>query len=275
MYSVEYDQYTLDKITLNESIIMYRIIPDISNDKTLYIIPGSGHQGVRDVMGIPSEYSKAYYQSNIGKRLALEQGYTIYSIELDGWGERQVKNDLVCFNGHMYTCEFEHLRENLLFYDIDIESIHHKEISTGLSYIIQESTHALEPKISMLGISAGCKLVDSALANKEYINGLVLSSCLGTTSDAPMFGDRYGKGQNLHAREVDMVMAMSPVPLYVSYGKQEGGIFGYEVSTGLIKSSLVKAYKLHSAEDRFSYHIHENQGHGYHIPSVISFLDLI
>ena len=94
----------LSKFTMHtfypDDIIFYKLTPSITSDQqsargAVLVIPGSGNQGARDVLGEPSHLSSYYYQEEIARHLVME-GYTVYTIELHGYAERELDIGQAC-----------------------------------------------------------------------------------------------------------------------------------------------------------------------------------
>ena len=94
-----HDNYTITKFSTkaqdDDPILFYQLVPNEikKNTPTVFVIPGSGNQGARDVCNIPSKNSKFYYQNEIGVKL-VNEGYIVYVIENRGWGERTINTNL-------------------------------------------------------------------------------------------------------------------------------------------------------------------------------------
>lgn len=266
--SASRDGHTLNRLLVDGDLIVWEALPDQPNGKAVVVTPGSGHQGARDVMGIPSEFSYVYYHGAIGARLA-EAGYAVYVPELLGRGERQVDVGSVCSSPiGEDTCSFDVFATALAMYGISAGDIHFNESATALSYAL--SRH---DRVAVAGLSEGCNsAAATALANPGAVGAVVLASCIGRTHEWPMGNSATGGGQNLQAEPVDSVRALAPLPLYVSYGLLEPGTMGYEVKHGDVKRMVAEAYDLIDAPDRFTYVVHGG-GHTYDFDSVREFLD--
>ena len=267
--SASRDGYTLNKLLVGESLIVYEALPDLPNSKAVVVIPGIGHQGARDIMGIQSEYSYAYYHGAIGARLA-EVGYAVYTPELLGWGERQVDVGSVCAGPSVdaTTCSFNVFSTSLAMYGISAATIHLNESAKTVSYAISK-----HDRVAVAGLSNGCGTATlTALANPGAVDAVVLASCIGRTHEWPMGNTMTGSGQNLHAEPVDTVRALAPLPVYISYGSLERGLYPYEVMHGDVKRMVSEAYELVGAPGRLVYVVHDG-GHEYDFDSVLEFLD--
>ena len=261
--------YTLNRLLVDGPLVVWEALPDSPNGKAVVVIPGNGHQGARDVMGVQSEWSYAYYHGAIGARLA-EAGYAVYAPELLGWGERRVDVGSACSGPGVgaTTCSFDVFSSSLAAYGISIGSIHLNESAKAVSYAA--SKHG---RVAVAGLSNGCNgAAHTALANPGGVGAVVLASCIGRSHGWPMGAHATGAGQNLHAEPVDTVRALAPLPLYVSYGSQELGLYLYEVEHGDVRRMVSEAYDLVGASDSFEYVVHGG-GHGYDHGSVLAFLD--
>ena len=220
-------------------------------------------------MGVPSEYSYAYYHGEIGARLA-RAGYAVYAPELTGWGERQVDVGSACAGrgANPTTCSFNVLSASLAMYGISTDAIHINESAKTISYAL--SRH---DRVAVAGLSNGCGAAGrAALANPGEVGAVVLASCVGRTHEWPMGSSISGSGQNLRAEPVDSVRALAPTPLYLSYGSLELGLYLYEVMHGDVGRMVAEAYELAGAPERLDYVIHDG-GHEYDFETVVAFLD--
>ena len=263
------DGYTLNRLLVDGSLVVYEALPDRPNGKAVVVVPGSGHQGARDIMGVPSEYSLGYYHGEIGARLA-QAGYAAYAPELLGWGERQVDVGSACAGPGQdaYTCSFHVFSSSLAMYGVGTGAIHANESAKTFAYALSK-----HDRVAVAGLSNGCGGASGvAHANRGETGAVVLASCIGRTHGWPMGASMSGSGQNLYAEPVDAVRALAPLPLYVSYGRLETGTYAYEVEHGDVRRMVAEAYGLVGAPERFTYVVHGG-GHGYDVDGVIAFLD--
>lgn len=268
--TVERDGHTLNRLLVDGSLVVYEALPHRPNGKAVVIVPGMGHQGARDIMGVPSEYSLGYYHGDIGIRLA-QAGYAAYAPELLGWGERQVDVGSACAGPGQaaYECSFHVFSNSLAMYGISTGAIHANESAKTFAYALSKHDH-----VALAGLSNGCGGATSvANANHGKAGAVVLASCVGRTHEWPMGASLSGSGQNLRAEPVDAVRALAPLPLYVSYGQLELGLYAYAVESGDIERMVAEAYGLSGAPGQFTYVVHAG-GHTYDIDSVIKFLDM-
>ena len=70
----------------------------------------------------------------------------------------------------------------------------------------------------------------------------------------------------------DIILALVPKPIYLSYGLYEPNSLRFEAESGYTSNLMQDAYELYEMEDRFTYVVH-NGGHEYHLPSVLEFLE--
>lgn len=261
-----------EKFFLDE-IIVYHAAPPITNNnseangKAVLVIPGSGDGAAREIMGIQTVHTP--YHDKIGLRLAMA-GYDVYTLELDGWGERQKDAGSTCPNIAIpFNCEFFAFQEKLARYGISLNSIHDREVATTLSYIASKHDW-----VAVSGLSAGTsKALESALANPDMVNAVILASGITMIHEWPIFvtAGPYIE-TNYDVEGVDRVRALAPMPLYISYGSLEIGPFGYAAQSVDIQSMVQSTYEMHGAANEFLYVIHDGM-HEYDIDSVITFLD--
>ena len=265
--SVEREGYTLNRLLANGQIVVYEALPNRPNGKAVVVVPGNGHQGARDIMGIPSEYSPGYYHGEIGVHLA-QAGYAVYAPELLGWGERQVDVGTACENQIVYECSFHALRNKLAMYGINTNDIHMNESAKAFAYALSK-----HDRVALAGLSNGCGgAIEVANANQDGVGAVVLASCVGRTHEWPLGTTMSGNGENLYAEPVDSVRALAPLPLYVSYGQLEKGLLRYAVESGDIERMVAEAYEAAGASGQFTYAVHGG-GHTYDTMGVIAFLD--
>lgn len=267
--SVEREGHTLNRLLIDGSLVLYEALPDRPSGRAVVVVPGMGHQGARDIMGVPSEYSLGYYHGEIGARLA-QAGYAAYAPELLGWGERQVDVGSACAGPGQdtYTCSFHVFSSSLAMYGISAGAMHVNESAKAFAYALSK-----HDRVAVAGLSNGCGGASAvAHANRGEAGAVVLASCIGRTHEWPMGASMSGSGENLRAEPVDAVRALAPLPLYVSYGSLETGLYAYAVESGDIERMVAEAYDLSGAPEQFTYVVHGG-GHEYDVGSVIEFLD--
>ena len=279
--SEERDGYTLDKFTMQtfypDDIIFYKLTSTHSTTAkkagTILVIPGTGNQGARDVMGEPSSISPYYYQGEIAKRLVIE-GYDVYTIELHGYGEREFNLEQSCISkskiDRLTSCSAKHLNNRLAMYGISLHTIQTDEITQVLAHIVYDES---AEDIAVVGLSLGAgHAMSQAIINTDVVDAVVVASGLASNvAHSPISYQTVGNGQFLCCNTNDRAATIAPKPMYVSYGKNEVGIFGWEANTNHTGNFLKNVYVLHGAKDNFYYHVHDGI-HKYHVESIIDFL---
>lgn len=258
----------LEKFLLGEIIVYHAAPPpDKANGRAVLVIPGSGDGAAREIMGIQTVHTP--YHEEIGLRLAAA-GYDAYTLELDGWGERQKDVGSACPNVSIpINCEFFAFQEKLARYGISLGFIHDKEVAATLSYVASRHNW-----IAVSGLSASVpRALSSALANPDVVDAAVLASGVSIVHGWPIF---VTAGPFIEAKydveNVDRVRALAPMPLYISYGSLEDGSFGYAARSGDIQRTVQPTYEMHGAVEAFMYVVHDGM-HEYDVDSVIAFLD--
>ena len=258
----------LEKFLLGEIIVYHASPPsDKANGKAVLVIPGSGDGAAREVMGIQTEHTP--YHEEIGLRLAAS-GYDAYTLELEGWGQRQKDVGSTCPIASIpLNCEYFAFQEKLARYGISLTSIHDREVVTTLSYI--ESKHDW---IAVSGLSMGVeRALTATLANPDTVDAAVLASGISIIHEWPIFVTASPLIEaEYDVENVDRARALAPMPLYVSYGALESGSFGYAAKSGDIRNAVMSAYETHGAAEAFTYVVHDGM-HEYDVDSVIAFLD--
>lgn len=260
----------LEKFLLDEIIVWHASPPSDRepNGKAVLVVPGSGDGSAREIMGIRTEHVP--YHGEIGLRLAAA-GYDAYTLELDGWGERQKDVGSTCpIQSIPFSCEFFAFREKLARYGISLSAMHDVEVATVLSYVADRHDW-----VAVSGLSAGTpRALESALANPDAVDAVVLASGIRTVHEWPIYvtaGYMGGDGE-YDVEDADRAGALAPMPLYVSYGALEGGAYGYAAESGDIRDVIQPIYEMHGATPAFTYIVHGGM-HEYDVDSVIAFLD--
>lgn len=276
------EKYTQLKYTMpaidEDSIIFYELIPKFTNPPypTVFIIPGSGNQGARDVIGEQTELSRFFYHSNIGRKL-VEEGYAVYVIEHRGYGERgiDVKNACDIVNDEaerLVNCPHTIFRNKLSSLGINLSELLFSDASLVLKHI-----HSLEyvgsDRIAIAGLSLGGGYAQGLSGhNPEIIKATIVASATHAASKGPLT-IQTGATNLLCCDSVDtLIAAIAPRPLYVSYGENEFGIFAWEAKTNYSGELLKTAYKILDAEDNLFYTVHAGK-HTFDVPTVIEFLN--
>ena len=256
----------LEKFLLGD-IMVWHASPSSPNGKAVLVVPGSGDGAAREIMGIRTEHTP--YHEEIGLRLSA-LGYDAYTLELEGWGQRQKDVGSTCPIASIpINCEYFAFREKLARYGISLTSMHDREVVTVLSYM--ESKHDW---IAVSGLSMGVgRALTAALANPDTVDAVALASGISMIHGWPIF---VTTGPLIEAEydveNVDRVRALAPIPLYMSYGALESGSFGYAAKSGDIRDAIQPIYEMHGAADAFTYIVHDGM-HEYDVDSVIAFLD--
>lgn len=265
-YILEY--YTMEGL-LDDRIIFWKMIPNeaAAVGKAVMVIPGSGNQGARDVIGEPSPWEAFYYHNKIGVSI-VQKGYTVYVPELYGYGKRAI-----IFEGcsdvrktdQILTCGPRTLAQVMSARGGSIVDLWNDEISKVLSTIS-------ESRVAVAGLSLGGDLATNQLnINYDLIDvGLIVSGG-GSVFHAPIGPRHVSYDFALHDAN-DVILSLVPKPVYLSYGLHETGALRFEAESGHTYSLMQEAYGLYGMDDRFVYVVHSG-GHEYHVPSVLEFLE--
>lgn len=282
LFSEERDGYVLSKFAMTtfypDDIIFYKLAPTAvpaGGDArgTVLVIPGSGNQGALDVLGEPSPLSPYYYQDEIAKRL-VKEGYDVYAIELHGYGEREFDVGQACNNRsdneRRLTCPAAQLDNRLAMYGISLHSIQTDEITQVLAHMVYDEG---ADSIAVAGLSLGAgHAISQAVINSDVVDAVVVASGIASHANSPISHQAVGRNQLQCCDSNDEAATIAPKPMYVSFGKNEVGGYGWEASTNHTGDFLMKVYALHNAADNFYYHVHDG-AHQYHIETVIDFLE--
>ena len=238
------DKTAVERFLLGD-IIVWHASPQASNGRAVLVVPGSGDGAAREIMGVYTEKDVPYH-GEIGLRLA-ESGYHAYTLELDGWGERQKDVGGACPK-HMVpvNCEFYAFRESLGRYGVSLDDIHDREVATVMSYVADRHEW-----VAVSGLSAGAwRALTAALANHDVVNATVLASGIMAVHEWPIF-IVPGWGSDMldpyDVEDAERAGALAPTPLYVSYGMQETGLTGYAAKTGDVRDTILPMYEMHDA----------------------------
>ena len=280
VFSEERDGYVLSKFTMHtfypDDIIFYKLTPSITSDQqsargAVLVIPGSGNQGARDVLGEPSSVSLYYYQGEIARRLVME-GYTVYTIELHGYGERELDAGSACKNRTEYehlVCSTTQLESRLAMYGISLSAIQTDEITQVLAHIVYDERAG---DIAVVGLSLGAwHAASQAIINSDVVDAVAIASGVISHANSPISEETIGRGQFLCCDTNDGVATIAPKPMYVSFGKNEIGSLWLEANTNHTGNFLRDVYRLHDAEKNLYYYVHDGE-HEYHVDTVIDFL---
>lgn len=265
------DGYILERHTMNglldDRIIFWKMVPDEPVDKAVMVIPGSGNQGARDVMGEPSPWEAFYYHDRIGVSLVRE-GYTVYVPELYGYGERAIIFEgcaHVIKTDQILTCGPRTLDSVMASRGGSLGDLWNDENSKVLSAIS-------ESKVAVAGLSLGGGLATNQLnINHDRIDAGLIVSGGASWFHAPI--DALPNRYNFTTYDTnDIILALVPKPVYLSYGLYETGSLRFEAESGHTYNLMQEAYGLYGMDDSFAYMVHEG-GHEYHVPSVLEFLE--
>ena len=282
VFSEERDGYVLSKFTMHtfypDDIIFYKLIPSITSDQqsargAVLVIPGSGNQGARDVLGEPSHVSSYYYQEEIARHLVME-GYIVYTIELHGYGERELDAGSACKNRTEYerlVCSATQLENRLAMYGVSLFDIQADEITQVLAHMVYDEQ---AEEIAVVGLSLGAwHAASQAIINSDVVDAVVAASGVVSHVNSPISHQATGRGQFLCCDTNDGAATIAPKPMYVSFGKNEIGSFGWEANTNHTGNFLRDVYRLHDAEENLYYYVHDGE-HEYHVDTVIDFLGI-
>lgn len=256
-----------EKFLLGEIIVYHAPPPpNKANGKAVLVIPGSGNGAAREIMGIKTQ--DIPYHGKIGLKLAAA-GYDAYTLELDGWGQRQKYVGGICPTYLVpHDCEYFSFKSTLAKYGINLDSIHDREVATALSYMASKYDW-----IAVSGLSGGAKkALSAALTNPDVVDAAIVASGVTMVHEWPMSITMGDIEKEYTVENVDRLRALAPMPLYVSYGIQEKDSFGYAAKSEDIQGAVQSTYEMHDATEAFSYVVHDGM-HEYDIDSVIAFLD--
>ena len=281
----EYDEYLLNKYSTSaqdgDKIIFYELKPkndtkitsceDKSCYSTVLIIPGSGNQGALDVINQPSQYSSYYYHKGIGEKL-VKSGYVVFVIENRGWGERGLDVKMNCEQPDIY-CSGNELHRHLFNLGYNQYSLQVIDTMQLLKHI-HNLDYVNNEKIAIAGLSLGGP-VSVAVSNiSPNVSSTVAAS--GVTSKYQTGGSGVTPGMLKYFDHPDLAAALSPKPLYLSWGLNEKVEFGYEANNQYSAKIINNSYKLLDAEEKLVIIIHDeqfNSGHTFEITSLIDFVD--
>lgn len=252
----------------------YIVTPDQEKFPTVILFPGSGHQGARDLVGIPSEISNYYYQDEMAIKL-VKSGFLVFVPENRSYGERQIDMGIACSQSDKHTterdrailCSADVLRNQLDMAGIDIQDLMIKDHLTLFNYI---SSLNYVDKIGTGGLSLGTTFAEMmAVINYEKVNAVALASGVGSVYHSPPNHNKVGSDRLLDIDWNDLSASLAPTPLYISYGSQEEDLFGWEVKTNHTANKIQGAYDL-LGSDNFTYVVHDG-GHEYDPETLIEF----
>jgi len=257
-----------------DTIILYELIPKKINKNTsaVFIVPGSGNQGAKDVINMNSEISDNYYQQGIAEQI-VNEGYIVYVIENRGWGERKIDVGSICDQSDIF-CSGEFLERQIKNLGFDLINL---QIIDTLQTIksLESNKKITFNNLFLLGITHGGKIALRSSLFLPELKGLLLSSSLFSTENFGTFGNGYNHGFLKYFDNPDLVITLAPKPLYLAWGQNENPPQRYEAQS-LHTFTLVKnAYRLLNSEKNIVGIVHDqkiNSGHTVDPQSVINFL---
>ena len=255
-------------------IFFYELLPHKikENNPALFIVPGSGNQGARDVIDVTSELSKYYYQQGIGHKIANE-GYIVYVIENRGWGERTIDAGTLCKKSDVFDSGeiLERQLKNLGYDLINLQIIDTLQIFKS----IQSNSNINLDNMFMLGITHGGKIALRSSLFLPELKGVMIASSLFSTEHFGTKGNGYTHGILKYFDNPDLAATISPKPLYLSWGLNENFPHGLEAKTSHSANLIKKAYSLFGLEKNLVTIVHNqtiNSGHTVDESSILDFL---
>ncbi len=264
------NKYTSPAPSYHTDIIFYELVPENKrgNDAIL-VIPGTGHSGALDVLGEDGPFSAHYYHDEIGKQL-VGRGYTVYTLELAGSGERALDTGSLCPKDHP-TCSYTALLSKLSKYGINLNVVQTDEITRVLKYIDARQFD----NIVVMGLSLGAGLATNmAIINEDAVDILIAASGVGSSIYGPL---NLSASPNLACGDVthdsvDILLTIAPRPIYLSYGTQESHGFRWLAEESYMHDMLSSAYSLHNKTENLTYAIFDGP-HRYDVDSIMVFLE--
>ena len=278
IFTKKHENYVLTKYSTKaqdgDIIFFYELLPHKikENNPTLFIVPGSGNQGARDVIDMPSELSKYYYQQGIGHKIANE-GYIVYVIENRGWGERTIDAGTLCKESDVFDSGeiLERQLKNLGYDLINLQIIDTLQIFKS----IQSNSDINLDNMFMLGITHGGKIALRSSLFLPELKGVMIASSLFSTEHFGTKGNGYTHGLLKYFDNPDLAATISPKPLYLSWGLNENFPHGLEAKTSHSANLIKKAYSLFGLEKNLTTTTHNqtiNSGHTVDESSILDFL---
>jgi hypothetical protein len=272
-----YDNYIITKFSTkaqdNDLIFFYQLIPNEikKNTPTVFVIPGSGNHGAKDVCNISSKNSKFYYQQKIGVKL-VNEGYIVYVIENRGWGERTINTNLCDELDPFCSGEvLERQIKNLGFDLVTLQIIDTLQIFKSiLSFNLNNSKN-----IFLLGIGHGGKIALRSSLFMNNLKGILLSSSLFSTNFFGTFGNGYTNGSLKYFDNPDLAITFAPKPIYLSWGLNENPPHNFEAESSYSTNMIRSAYSLFDQEKNLTsitHHQTANSGHTVDPSSILSFI---
>ena len=278
IFTKKHENYVLTKYSTKaqdgDIIFFYELLPHKikENNPTLFIVPGSGNQGARDVIDMPSELSKYYYQQGIGHKIANE-GYIVYVIENRGWGERTIDAGTLCKESDVFGSGevLERQIKNLGFDLINLQIIDTLQIFK----FIESVNHVNSDNMFIMGITHGGKIALRSSLLLPKLKGVMIASSLFSTEHFGTVGNGYTHGILKYFDNPDLAATISPKPLYLSWGLNENSPHGLEARTLYSANLIKKSYSLFGLEKNLTTITHNqtiNYGHTVDELSILNFL---
>ena len=280
----EFDEYKLKKFSAmsmdNDEIIFYELFPNnksktndcknISCYPAILIIPGSGNQGVKDVINEQGNLSSYYYHNGVGEEL-VKLGYVVIVIENRGWGERIKNIEMNCQEPDIF-CSGNKLHKHLLNLGHDQLSLQIIDTMQLLKYV-QDLEYIQNEKIAIAGLSLGGPVASAVSSLSPDVNTTIIASGIASQHKT---GVGLNPGALKFYDQPDIVATLAPKPLYLSWGINERSEFGHEAESLYSANLIKKAYHLFDAEQNIEIIVHDeelNQGHTFELNSLIKFLE--
>ena len=273
----KYEDYTITKFSTDahdgDLIYFYELKPNQINNDTgcVFIIPGSGNQGAKDVCHIQSKNSKFYYQQEIGTKL-VKEGFTVYVIENRGWGERTI-DTTICDELDSF-CSGEVLERQIKNLGFDLVNLQVIDTLQIFKSILSLNSNASQ-NLFLLGIGHGGKIALRSSLFMKNLRGLLLSSSLFSTNYFGTFGNGYTHGFLKYFDNPDLAMAFAPKPLYLSWGINENPPHRFEAESSYSSNIIKSAYSMFEQEKNLTsitHHQTANSGHTVDPSSILFFI---
>jgi len=269
-------QLTLTKFSMqafdDDQIIFYQILPQNLNEKypTVVLVPGTGNQGAKDLLDLPSEWTNNYYQRGIALDIA-KNGYAVFVIENRGWGERTIDAGSECgVNDYLPSCSGHLFSQHLKNLGFDVGGL---QVTDTLQLIkfIKSLDFVDEENIAIGGLSLGGGIALTVSILDEDIKSTIAASGIVSINQT---WSRSVKNPPaiLQLDTSDMPSLLAPRYLYLSWGLEESQGYYFEATTEYTANKTKRAYQLFDADDHLMIIIHNNV-HQYDLPSVLKFLD--
>ncbi len=279
--STQMKNYAINKFIMDamdgDVIIFYELYPSnpdftlpIFKSPAVLILAGTGNQGAKDIINIPSDLSYRYYQDSIGVHI-VNEGYVVYVIENRGWGERSIDVGDACryFGRHTdVLCTGQVFQNALSSLGFTINDFYMSDTNQVLKYIYSLD-YVDKKRVAIGGLSLGAGIAKYISIANPQINATFMASGTGN------FHDTFFLGTSANLKyfdNYDLDALIVPRPLYISFGEQELGMFEFETRTNFTANFLTDVYEMFDAKENFYYTVHDG-AHQFDIPSVLNFLN--